>query len=103
MDALSKPLHTAPEHVTAKDYAIQALAQAMTERAEPLRRVPPTEDMVTRAGEIVRATLDIAGRPFAVLLADDLGDAQRLRAACGRDTDGDLGEALLVIKRLTGA
>jgi hypothetical protein len=74
----------------------------MSERAEPLRRLPPTEAMVERSREIVRATLDVAGRPFAVLLSDDESDAKRLRAACGREAEGDLGEALLVIKRLTG-
>lgn len=100
MDPLIDPLPPPPP-ITTTDYAIQALAEAMAERAEPVHRLPPTEAIFIRAAEIVRGLLDISGRPFAVLVADCEADARRLMEVSGLDGEDGLGDALLIIKRLT--
>ena len=84
---------------TAEETAIYALADAMAYRADP---VAPqvTDDVLKRAQQIVRATLDIAGRPFVVLLRDSEADARRLVVACGKNGE-HVGEGLRVIDKLT--
>lgn len=84
---------------TPEETAVYALAEAMAYRLDSLNPVV-TEDILERAGQIVRATLDIGGRRFAVLLQDSIEDAKRLVAACGKNGE-HLSEGLKVIEKLT--
>lgn len=84
---------------TAEETAIYALADAMAYRIDPVApRV--TDEILKRAQAIVLATLDVAGRPFVVLLRDSEADARRLVVACGKNGE-HVGEGLRVIDKLT--
>ena len=84
---------------TMEETAIYALAEAMAYRADPMTS-QVTDDILKRAQQIVQATLDIAGRPFVVLLRDSEADARRLVVACGKNGE-HVGEGLRVIDKLT--
>jgi hypothetical protein len=86
-------------HIEIIDIAAQALAEAMAWRLDPLNGLPPTDDMVKRASQVVSAITDLAGRPFVVLVCGSERDAARLAEACGKNGD-HIGEALRVLDRL---
>jgi hypothetical protein len=92
---------TMEEDWTPTETAIYALAEAMAYRLDPTDPQSPTREMIARASTIVNATLDIAGRPFVVLLRDCEADAEILAKACGKNGDGHVGEGLRVIEELT--
>ena len=84
---------------TAEETAIYALAEAMAYRVNPMDP-QVTDDILKRAEYIVYATLDIAGRPFVVLVRDSEADAKRLVLACGKNGE-HLSEGYKVIQNLT--
>jgi hypothetical protein len=86
-------------HVEIADIATQALAEAMAWRLDPLNGIPPTDEMLKRAAEVVAAITDLAARPFVVLVCGSEKDAARLAQACGKNGD-HIGEALRVLDRL---
>jgi hypothetical protein len=82
------------------DYAAQALADAMAWRLDPLNDLPPTDDMIKQATQVVAAMLDLVGRDVIVLVSGSEADAKRLAQACGKDSEQHIGEALSVLERL---
>ncbi|HKU51730.1 MAG TPA: hypothetical protein VJQ25_04630 [Nitrospira sp.] len=85
---------------TTEETAVYALAEAMAYRVDPLKP-EVTKDILERSREIVRGTLDIAGRRFVVLVRDSEVDAERLAAACGKNGSGHIGDGLRAIAKLT--
>lgn len=85
---------------TPEETAVYALAEAMAYRANPLDP-HMTKDIFERAQEIIRGTLDIAGRRFVVLVRDSEADAERLALACGKNGSGHISEGLRAIAKLT--
>ena len=81
------------------ELAVQALAEAMAWRADPLNSPTPTSDMSRRAADIVSAVTDLGGRKFVVLVCGSEADAKRLATACGKNGD-HVGEALRVLDLL---
>jgi hypothetical protein len=90
----------ATQQISIADVAIDALADAMANRLDPLGDTPPTPEITQRASEIVRGVLDLGGRRFAVLVADSEQDAKRLAMACGKNGDDSLREAFAALDRL---
>lgn len=84
---------------TTEETAIYALAEAMAYRVDPIDP-QVTDEILKRAESIVYATLDIAGRPFVVLVRDSEADARRLVLACGKNGE-HLSEGYKVIQNLT--
>lgn len=89
---------------TQRDRAVEQLAYAM---AELVDEVAP-EDIIARAGLIVDATLDRAGRPFIVLMEGSEIDARALATAVRSvgtgqaPTDSDVRQAGAAITALVG-
>jgi hypothetical protein len=90
----------ATQEISIADVAVDALAEAMANRLDPLGDAPPTSEITQRASEIVRGVLDLGGRSFAVLVAGSEQDAKRLAVACGKDGDDSLREAFQALDRL---
>jgi len=85
---------------TPEETAVYALAEAMAYRVDPLKP-EVTKDILNRAREIIRGTLDIAGRRFVVLVRDSEADAERLATACGKNGSGHVSDGLRAIAKLT--
>lgn len=90
----------AAELLTHAEVAIHALAEAMANRADPIRQEAPTSEMFERSAEVVNAILDFAGREIVVLIVDSREAAVALAAACGKDSEDDIAQAMIVLKNL---
>lgn len=90
----------AEELLTHTEVAIHALAEAMANRVDPVRQEGPTSEMFERAAEVVNAILDFAGRAFMVLVVDSRESAVALATACGKSSEDDIAQAMIVLKNL---
>lgn len=88
-----------PAQIDIIELAVQALAEAMAWRVDPLNIPAPTADMTQRATDIVSAVTDLGGRKFVVLVCGSEADAKRLAVACGKNGD-HISEALRVLDLL---